>query len=78
MTNLHFLSPIQNLQIDSANKQQLGLLMLLTTNNIYCKILTKCSIEQNISIDFTQIEEHQSIALIRELCDLMEEHLLSQ
>ena len=78
MTNLNFLSPIQNLQIDSANKQQLGLLMLLTTNNIYCKILTKCSIEQNINIDFTQLEEHQSIALIRELCDLMEEHLLSQ
>ena len=77
MTNLDFFSPIQNLQIDSANKQQLGLLMLLTSNNIYCKILTKCSIDQNISIDFAQLEEHQSIALIRELCDLMEEHLLS-
>ena len=78
MTNLNFLSPIQNLQIDSANKQQLGLLMLLATNNIYCKIFAKCSVEQNISIDFAQLEEHQSIALIRELCDLMEEHLLSQ
>ena len=78
MTNFDFLSTIQNLQIDSANKQQLGLLMLLATNNIYSKILAKCNSEQNISIDFTQLEEHQSIALIRELCDLMEEHLLSQ
>ena len=78
MTNFDFLSPIQNLQIDSANKQQLGLLMLLTANNFYCKILAKCNSEQNISIDFAQLEEHQSIALIRELCDLMEEHLLSQ
>ena len=78
MTNFDFLSPIQNLQIDSANKQQLGLLMLLTANSFYCSILTKCSIEQNISIDFAQLEEHQSIALIRELCDLMEEHLLNQ
>ena len=78
MTNLDFLSPIQNLQIDSANKQQLGLLMLLTTNSIYCKVLAKCNSEQNISIDFAQLEDHQSIALIRELCDLMEEHLLSQ
>ena len=78
MTNFNFLSPIQNLQIDSANKQQLGLLMLLTANSFYCKILAKCNSEQNISIDFAQLEEHQSIALIRELCDLMEEHLLSQ
>ena len=78
MTNFDFLSTIQNLQIDSANKQQLGLLMLLTTNSFYCKILAKCNSEQNISIDFAQLEEHQSIALIRELCDLMEEHLLSQ